>query len=229
MRARILITTAVAACLALALPATAGLAKGKGGPVVVGTDAAGDWGANVDPNIAPLGDALGQDVVEASITMADATTVNFVIKVNALPTTGGIPENSRYTWDVVVDGNAFQISGAFTDFLRGVCNPLHTGACPPPQNPGMAPFFVRHGPCNVGADCFLDGTVNGTFDAAAATITIPIPLELIQAKPGSKIAPGVTSLGGTVYAAPAVMVTQASLPHDTMTVLKTFTVPKAKK
>lgn len=232
MRTRILVSGVVVACLLLSAftgPAGADAKKKKkkkAGPVVVGVDDAGDWGTNADPMFAPLGDVLGQDLVEARIEMADKETINFIITVNALPPTGGIPESSRYTWDFVADGNAFNMSGAFTEYVRGVCNPLHTGACPPPQDPGMAPFFIRHGPCNVGADCFVDAWVNATFDAAADTITIPVPLEAIDAKPGSKIAPGATAFGGTVYAAPALLVAYASLPNDILIGEKTFTVPK---
>ena len=52
----------------------------------------------------------------------------------------------------MVEGNAWQLTGGFTEFIRGICNPLHTESCPPPQNPGMQPFFLRPGPCTVGAD-----------------------------------------------------------------------------
>jgi hypothetical protein len=201
-------------------------AKKKSGPVVVGTDDAADWGVNADASLTPLGGPLGQELVEASIGMADAKTVNFVIKVASLPPSGGVPEASRYNWDFTVNGTAYQLTGAFTDYLRGVCNPLHTNACPPPQDPGQQPFFLRQGPCTVGAECNLLGTFTATFDAAEATITVPVPLAAIKAKAGSKIGPGVTTLGGTVYAAPAAMVSYASFPNDTMTILKTFVVPK---
>jgi hypothetical protein len=227
MKVRSVVTTAVASVLLVGLlaPASA-IAKKSSGPTVVGTDDAADWGVNADPTLTPLGGPLGQELVEASIGMADAKTINFVIKVASLPPSGGVPEASRYNWDFTVNGTAYQLTGAFTDYLRGVCNPLHTGACPPPQDPGQQPFFLRQGSCLVGEDCFLLDTFNATFDAAEATITIPVPLAAIKAKPGSKIGPGATSLGGTVYAAPAVMVTQAAFPHDTMTILKTFVVPK---
>lgn len=220
----------VIAALAAGPPAPAApKGKKRAGPVVVGTDDAGDWGSNAGVPVAPLGDVLGQDLVEASIGMTDPVTIGFTIEVNALPPTGGVPELSRYNWDITVDGEPFQITGAFTDYLRGVCNPLHTGSCPPPQDPGMAPFFIRQGPCTVGADCFVRAVVNGTFDAGAGTITIPVPLEVFGAKPGSKIGPGVTAFGGTIYAAPAVLVSYASLPNDTMVVAKTFVVPRGKK
>lgn len=228
MKIRSILTTAVACVLVLGVlaPTSALGKKTAAGPMVVGTDDAGDWGANADANLAPLGGPLGQELIEASIGMADAKTINFVIKVASLPPSGGVPELSRYNWDFTVNGSAYQLTGAFTDYLRGVCNPLHTGACPPPQDPGQQPFFLRQGPCTVGADCFLLGTFQATFDAATSTITIPVPLAAVKAKPGSKIGPGATTLGGTVYAAPAAMVTNASVPHDTMTVLKTFVVPK---
>ena len=227
MKVRSVLTAAFACALVLGLVAPgAAVAKKAAGPAVVGTDDPSDWGVNADANLTPLGAPLGQELVEASIGMADAKTINFIIKVASLPPTGGVPESSRYNWDFTVNGTAYQLTGAFTDYLRGVCNPLHTNACPPPQDPGQQPFFLRQGPCTVGAECNLLGTFQATFDAAESTITIPVPLSAIKAKPGSKIGPGVSTLGGTVYAAPAALVSYASLPNDTMTVLKTFVVPK---
>ena len=211
---------------ALFVPATASAKKAKG-PVVLGTDDAGDWGANVDPNIAPVGDALGQDLVEAAIEAKDAKTLNFIIKLNSLPPTGGVPEFSRYSWDFTVDGEAYELDGKFTNYSRGVCDPT-AGSCPPPRDPGMQPFFVR-GNCTVveGTNvntCQEVGVVQAAFDAGAGTITIPVPLELISAKKGSKIAPGVGLFGGTVEAAHSAFLTSGNGPADALTVLKTFTV-----
>jgi hypothetical protein len=223
--------------LVAAFIAPSGLAAAKGkkkpaGPLVVGTDPAGDWGTNVDPTIGPAGDALGQDLVEASIAMADAKTVNFIFKVNALPPSGGVPEVSRYNWDFNVNGEAFQLSGAFTEYARGVCNPNMTNGCPAggatPRDPGSAPFFIRQGSCLVGEECFDRGLFHGTFDSATGTITVPIPLEVIKAKPGSKIGPSPSSLGMSIYAAPAAFVSNAALPHDQLLVSGTFVVPKGK-
>lgn len=93
---------------------------------------------------------------------------------------------------------------------------------------GSAPFFIRQGPCNVGAACEEVALVHANFDAATGTITIPVPLETIDAKPGSKIGPAPSSLGMSIYAAAAVFVTYADLPNDQMTVTGTFVVPKSK-
>ena len=222
--------------LAAAVVAPTGLASAKAkksGPVVVGTDDAGDWGANVDATIAPVGGALGQELVEASIGMADSKTVNFVIKVAGLPPTGGIPEFARYSWDFTVNRSAFGMSGNFTDYARGVCYPAHTNSCPPPKDPGQQPFYIRQGPCTIGTgglgECNLVATVKATFDVASSTITIPVPLAALKAKPGSKIGPGTNSVfGSTIYASPAAVSANANGPHDTMVATGTFVVPKGK-
>jgi hypothetical protein len=233
MKTRLISSAVLVVCLAAGLYAQPGLAASKGkkksGPQVVGTDADNDWGANVDASISPVGDMLGQELVEASIAMADTKTINFIIKVKSLPAFGGYPEIGRYNWDIAVDGEAFQMTGGFTEYIRGVCNPNVTNSCPPPRDPGSAPFFIRQGPCNVGAECTEVGLVHAVFDAATATITIPVPIDVIGAKPGSKITPGASSYGPSIYSTPQANVSQASLPNDTMTVTGTFVVASGKK
>ena len=239
MKIRTGLALLLAAALVSGLIAPSGFAakkKKKAGPVVVATDAADDWGSNVEGALQPLGAALGQELVEATIAPVDAETVNFIIKVAGLPPTGGVPEFSRYGWEFTVDGEAFAMSGAFTDYLRGVCYPAHANTCPPnpPSDPGMQPFFIRTGPCTIAAqpdgsisDCHLVATAQATFDTAAGTITIPVPLEAIGGKPGSVIGPGVNAtFGATLYAAPAAVTANAAGPNDTMAATGTFTVPK---
>ncbi len=178
--------------------------------------------------ISPAGDALGQDLVEAQIGMADKETVNFVITLNSLPPIGGAPEVSRYTWDFHVDEEFTELDGKFTNYSRGVCDPT-SGQCPPPRDPGMQPFMVR-GECETNEAnvtlCKELGIVQAEFDAGKATITIPVPLELINAKPGSKIEPGTNIFGGSISAAPSAYFTSSVMPLDTMLVTKTFVVPK---
>ena len=206
--------------------ASAGAAK----PVLVGTDPAGDWGAGVDPTLAPVGDALGQDLVGASIS-GDAKTLNFVISLNSLPPSGGVPEISRYTWDFNVGKEYTELDGKFTNYSRGACDPT-ANSCPPPRDPGMQPFVVR-GNCGVASDtgtsvttCEEIGIVQATFDAAEGTITIPVPAALIKAKPGSKITPATNIFGGSISAAPSAFFTSSAMPIDTLVVTKTFTVPR---
>ncbi|MDQ3957142.1 MAG: hypothetical protein M3273_02350 [Actinomycetota bacterium] len=232
MRRHVQLAAAMAAAALLVSAPAAGSApaKAKGGPVVVGTDAANDWGSNVNPAIAPLGAQLGQELVEAAIEKADATTLNFIIKVSSLPPTGGVPEFTRYVWTMTVDGELLQVDGKFTNYSRGACDPT-AGTCPPPRDPGRAPFAVR-GNCtdNGGAavTCEEIGLVNGTFDTATGTITVPVPLELLGAKAGSQIAHGIqpgSNFAG-VWAIPSAWASQGNMPLDELLITKTYTVPK---
>jgi hypothetical protein len=219
-----------AALVAGALAAGAADAKPKKGPVVVGTDASDDWGSNVDKQLAPIGNQLGQELVEAAIEKVDATTLNFIVKVAGLPPSGGVPEFTRYVWTMTVDGTLLQLDGKFTNYSRGSCDPT-AGTCPPPRNPGTAPFMVR-GNCtdNGGAavTCEEIGLVNGTFDAGAGTITVPVPLELLGAKAGSTIAHGVqpgSNFAG-VWAIPSAWASQGNMPLDELVISKVYVVPK---
>ena len=223
MAIRKLLGIALIGCVlgAFVVPATtAAAAKKKAkGPVVVATDPADDWGQAAGAP-APPGTALGMELVEAAIGLSsDKKAIDFILKLNG-PTGGGTPESVRYGWDFTVDGNAFMLAGGRTELLRGMCNPLTTDpACPPnvgdPAKLTNFPFFVRSGSCTVGADCKVHGVVNATFDATAATITIPVPLELVSAKIGSKVGP-MAGTFGAIYAAPGVLVTQNALPHDSI-------------
>ena len=207
--------------------ASAGKKKKAAGPVVVGKDAANDWGTNVDPNIAPIGNALGQELVEASIGMADKKTVNFIIKVASLPAPGGMPEFTRYNWDFSVDGNSMELDGKFTNYSRGACDPT-AGSCPPPRDPGSAPFFLRGNCSTVGTTIVCEelGLVNASFDAGSGTITIPVPLSMIKGKPGSKIMGGTSDFGGSIAAAASAFVSPFAAPNDNMVATGTFVVPK---
>jgi len=205
---------------------TSAAAKPK--TIVVGTDPAGDWGSNVDASLGPIGEPLGQDLVEASIGMADKKTINFIIKVSSLPPNGGLPEGTRYTWQLLVDGNFAELDGKWSNYSRGACDPT-AGNCPPPRDPGSQPFLIR-------GDCTADqvivckelGIVQATFDAASGTITIPVPLALLKARAGTKIQAGTQAASGFsgVSATPSAFYSHSATPFDTLMPAKTFVVPR---
>jgi hypothetical protein len=206
------------------MPAQAATAK----PVTVGTDVAGDWGAAVEPTIAPLGDLLGQDLTSASIVQ-DGANVNFIIGVNSLPPNGGAPEVTRYTWNFNVGKAQLELDGKWSNYSRGACDPT-AGTCPPPRDPGQQPFSLR-GDCAADSStpvtltfCQEFALVQATFDPAEGTITIPVPLEALKAKKGTKIAPGTNIFGGSVSASPSAFLTNSAMPMDTLTTTKTFVV-----
>ena len=136
MKAKSIALMCVAALVGAVLAGSPADAKAKKkGPVVMGTDAADDWGSNADPQLAPAAAALGQELVEASIEQTDSKTLEFVIKVAELPPTGGMPEFSRYLWVIMVNSDLYQIDGRFTNYHRAACDPT-AGTCPPPRDPG---------------------------------------------------------------------------------------------
>jgi hypothetical protein len=223
-----LVSLALVGLLAGALFAPANAKKVKP-PVVVGTDPAGDYMAP-DPALNPAGDELGADLVKASIGMADAKTINFTITVNKLQT---VPEFTRYTWGLTVNGEYAELDGKYTNYSRGACDPT-AGTCPPPRDPGQQPFIVR-GNCTTDATANLTtcqelGIVKAIFDMEANTITIPVPTDLIGAKPGTKIMAGTSDFssqaGGNVMAIASAFVSRSDFPRDTMFTTKTFTVPR---
>lgn len=223
-----------AAVLALALTGGSHLATAAKKPRVVGTDPAGDWAHNVDTRISPLGDQLGQDLLEASIGMKDASTVNFIIKVGNLPSNGGVPEFTRYVWSLEVDGEYVELDGKYTNYSRGSCDPT-SGQCPPPRDPGTAPFLVR-GDCTTNdantTTCVEKGLVNGQFDPEAGTITIPVSLELLGAEKKSVIKAGASDFttnentGGPLVSIPSAYLSSTGAPNDVLQMTKTFKVPR---
>lgn len=232
MKARNIAKVTLAGLLAIGLVggASGAGAKGKKSKMtVVGKDAAGDWGSNADSNLGPLGEPIGQDLVEAAIGMGKKGKINFVIKLTSLPENGGMPEATRYTWNLAVNGKQVELDGKWSNYTRGACDPT-SGNCPPPRDPGMQPFLVRGDCASNGAtvQCRELGIVQASFDAAAGTITIPVPAKMIKAKPGAKIT-GATqpdSGFGGVSAAPSAFYSHSSAPYDTLAILKTFRVPK---
>lgn len=202
----------------------------------MGKDPVGDWGRNVRDGLELLGDALGLDLVSVAIGMADAETVEFKFELNSLPATGGIPEASRYRWEFAVDGTPFMIDGRFTNYVRGTCD-IYDEQCPPPRvpdDPGMHPFRIitdwKYGLLLSYAVLSERAVVYATFDAATATISVPVPLELIDAGPGSRIGPGVSYFAnahdGNVIASPAAWFTPANFPVDVLRTKRTFVVPR---
>jgi hypothetical protein len=227
--APILVGALLASVLVTSGTAAAQKGKKKSGPQVVGKDPADDWGCNQDCELQPIGDGMGQELVKAEIALVDKKTLNFIITVNSLPPNGGMPEFTRYVWQMMVDGEFVELDGKWSNYSRGVCDPT-SGQCPPPRDPGMQPFFVR-GNCEVLGNvlaCEELGVVQAEFDTAAATITIPVPLKMLGAKKGSKIVGAAQSDTGFsgITAIPSVFYSQTSMPFDMLALDGVFTVPK---
>lgn len=230
-------TTILAAALAVALAGvstavadTADSAAAAAGPVpavTVGTDPVGDWGGGGDA--AAAGHVLGQDLLSAAIGMPDAKTVEFVMEVSFLPSAGGVPEATRYTWNFEVDKRPFELDGKFTNYSRGACDPT-SGQCPPPRDPGPAPFLLR-GDCVTGDGnvtlCKELARLSGQFSPGDRTIRVRVPGELLGTSPCSVVRGGANLFGGSVSASPSAFFSSSAAPLDTLDIGKAFQVPSA--
>lgn len=217
---RIVLATLVAMMTLLA--PQAGRAEG---PHVVGLDPTGDWGENAgDTGESEVGNQLGQDLIEAAIDNPAEGKLVFIIKVAHLPEIGGAPEVSRYTWDLEV-AEAFgsravqvELDGKFTNYSRGACDPTG-GSCPPPRDPGMAPFLIR-GDCEGESPkiCIEKGITHATFDPSTGEIKIPVDVSVIAPTFACplEIRPGVNLFGGSLSASPAAFVSSSAVNADIM-------------
>lgn len=229
---KLLIAGAFAALTALIIPTSAHAES-----TLIGEDPAGDWDSATAgaPEAAPVGSAIGQDLIQANIDNA-GDIVNFIITVAELPAIGGMPEATRYTWNIdLVDGdttlNHIELDGKFTNYSRGACDPTG-GLCPPPRDPGMAPFLLRGNCTTTGALpppsptpgtnltlCQEFAKVEAAFDAASGTITVPVPLSALQTAAEQDcfgIAAGTNIFGGFLSAAPSAFLTSGAMPMDFM-------------
>jgi hypothetical protein len=202
--------------------------KKKSGPKVVGTDPADDWGCNQDCELQPIGDAMGQELVKAEIGLADKKTLNFIITVNSLPPTGGMPEFTRYVWQMLVDDEFVELDGKWSNYSRGICDPT-SGQCPPPRDPGCSRSSCAATARSSGASSRARSSAwSAEFDPGAATITIPVPLEMLGAKKGSRIVGAQQSDTGFsgITAIPSAFYSQTTMPYDMLALTGVFTVPK---
>lgn len=188
-----------------------------------------DWGGGGDH--AQIGAALGQELTGAYIRLADGV-YTFRIELASLPPVGGTPEATRYGWSFTYNGAKFELDGKFTNYSRGACDPT-SGQCPPPRDPGLAPFLLRGNCVTEGSltTCEELARVSAEFDAAAATIDVPLPAELLAGEVGvqdcDRIAGLGSFLGDPVWAAPTAFFTFTAFPHDAVFIEHDFVVPPA--
>ena len=214
------LTSTLMGLLAPAVGATDASAK----PVVVGQDPAGDWG----PPPAPAGsESTGQDLVEVALTMASPEVVEFAIRFDSLPSS--IPSTNQYFW-------AFDVRGDENEYWMLTACPADcesSGADSLPftlEQCHRAPFgqnvqVIMH-------ECVLVETIAAVVDAGAATITIPVQMDAIKARPGSSIRPADEFAPIQVRARTRQVESYFNgvrlAPGDTLEVTKTFRIPRSR-
>lgn len=163
-------------------------------PVAVWEDAAGDTGTNNTGGVAELAQA-GFDLVGGSIDKV-GKNLEFTVTHASMPPVGAIPETFRFLWAFNVNGTDYRITAKAADIgkpdvLAGQTTD-RVGTVEPTGH------FRLEGNCATGAtvgvvqpvNCEHLASLTGAFDAASASFTVVIPMELVKAKTGSKIAQG---------------------------------------
>jgi hypothetical protein len=210
---------------ALIASSAVAFARPKHAPTVVAKDSAGDWGADIDPALGPVGEALGQDLVSASI-VAHPDTIDFSLATTSLPAEAA--RAGAYVWDMRVDKTWWRLSSFVCDPSEYVsATPAAPASCAP-DGPGVYFEVLECGTArlvNISANCSFRAAVESVVDTAAATITVPVPSALIGAKPGTLISPMDASASGAIVSGPVFPYGGSTVfPGDGMTWTKAFRV-----
>ncbi len=226
--------------LALALGLIAGFtgsagAKGKKAtpkPVTVMEDATGDAG-NQDSGI-PGVDQMGVDLASATI-FANSKNLEFTVTHSAMafPQTGSLPEAARFLWHFQVDDKQYRFTVKSFDIGKpDVVAQSGTERVGQVYSSGV----YRLEECSTDttlpvrlSQCVVVEYLEGSFDPAAKTFTIILPMASVKAKAG-------TAITGSTEAVPGCMI--CWVPHyaersltpatiiDSAAQAKTFVVPK---
>ena len=171
----------------LMLVGVIGAAQAK--PVTLWEDVAGDATMGQAPQSIPAGWDLLSGAIEKK-----GTDLLFTVTHADMPPIGSAPEVSRFIWNFAVDGEPYRFTVKSVDIGK-------------PDVPGgqttdrvgrvdVAGHFRLEGECvtvNTGIDfvnCPPLEYLSGSFDPAAKSFTIILPLASVKAKVGSIIAPG---------------------------------------
>jgi hypothetical protein len=172
------------------LIATMGPVQAK--PTAVWEDAAGDAG-NQDSGV-PGVDQLGYDLVGGAIEKK-GKNLNFIVTHAAQLPIGTGHEVTRFMWAFNVGKNPFRITAKMVDI--GKPNPMTMDGQDRIGKANPTGFAKLEGNCETtttpaanAINCATLAEVPVTFDAAAKTIVVEVPLKSIKAKKGSVITGG---------------------------------------
>lgn len=185
---------AAMAIVALAAPTSA---APKAKPVVVFEDKAGDAG-NQDSGI-PGFDQAGFDLIKGTIVKSGAN-LDFTAEHTAMPPTGSGPEVARLLWHISVNGEQYRFTIKSVDIgkpdiiaMSGTerVGQVYTEGVFRLEQCTETPAAITLINCNT-----LE-YLEGSWDPAAKTVTVSLPLATVKAKTGSIIAGGTSGAAGS--------------------------------
>ncbi|MDQ4024003.1 MAG: hypothetical protein M3217_00710 [Actinomycetota bacterium] len=164
----------------------------KAGPVTVWEDAANDAGPQESPT--PGFTEAGFDLLSGTITRNKAN-LEFTVKHAAMPPIGTLPEAFRFLWDFNVNGVEYRFTVKRADI--GKPDALAQNGQERVGRVDVNGHFRLEGECKTvptGAlnaiNCTPLAYLEGTWDPAAQSFTVILPMKLVKAKTGSIISGG---------------------------------------
>lgn len=188
---RKLMTLLLVGALVCALPAIAQGKKKAAGPVTLWEDGTGD---------ADVGQGSGSSIpagldLTAGTVVKNGTDLEFTVTHADMPPIGSLPEAARFLWAFTVDGRNYRFTVKSVDIGKP-----DVAAGQTDERVGRADV---QGHFRLEGECVQDSTLpvgfvncppleylTGSFDPAAKTFTIVLPLASVEAKAGSVIGPG---------------------------------------
>jgi hypothetical protein len=183
------IALAISALIVLGVVGSASAAA----PTKLWEDPAGDA-----DNAQGLGQSIpaGFDLLSGGI-VRNGENLDFTVTMADMPPTGAIPEGFRFLWAFSVNGKTtYRLTAKSADIGKPdalAMNGTERVGKVDPQG-----HFRLEGDCKAGEtigvlqpiNCQTLAYITGSFDAAAKTLTISVPMKDIKAKVGSVIGPG---------------------------------------
>lgn len=180
--------------------ALAGNAGAK--PVNVFEDAAGDAGLASQGQPIPGADQGGFDLVAGSIDRVKKD-LKFTVEHAAMPESGSLPEGFRLMWHFSVNGKEYRFTIKSADIGKPdpLSGPNGTERLGTVDLDGVFRLETWGNEMTVGTLTMpvyqVEAMLDGAFDPAAKTISVTVPMKLIKAKKGSKIAGGTGAAAAT--------------------------------
>jgi hypothetical protein len=198
------------------------------GPVVVGEDPAGDWALEGVPAGGQVGEALGQDLISASID-AGKSTVTFIFGLASLDA----QPSGVFTWDMTIGKKAFRITNLPCDPSDWVTAPgtlpdPNTGACESSPAGPLTTFDLME--CgvprtvNIIYNCAYKSTIEAVVDTSADSISVSVPTDLLRAKGGAAIKPSGID-GAAVAVSPVPAGATVPAPGDVLKISRSSRLP----
>lgn len=221
--------------LAVLLVGASAHARRGGSSVVVGMDPVGDWRVVDSAALAPVGEALGQDLVSASLKVSDED-LTFILKVSSLP--DAEQSSGVFSWDFRIGKQLWRLTNLPCDPAEWIPPPV---AVPSPNTESCTPSSVGSsaGPLaswdlmkcgqprmvNIIFNCIHRAGVPALPDAASDSIAITVGRSLLQARSGDLLKPARVFEGGDVAVGPVAAGSTLLRSSDVLKITKSVRLP----